>query len=522
MVDRLVLGSGSLVQTVVSALREKPGTVYVGTDDRTLATTFREVGVDAETLDPTDETALADLDPDLVFVLQDSPQDSHAAARAVKNALPEAYLLVYAGEGDRSHGTALEGIADRVVDPGRATAARLIDQIGENGKQLKQLWRVLSGIDRLAIVAHDNPDPDAIASGVALAELAGSAGCETEVCYYGTISHQENRAFVNVLDLDLRNVEAGETLSEFDGIALVDHSRPGVNDQLSPDTDVDIVIDHHPPRAPVDAQFVDLRSRIGATSTLLVEYLDRFGMNIKENIATALLFGIHVDTRSFAREVSVADFEAAATLLPSANLATLERIESPSVSAQTLETMANAISYRQVEDGVLLSFVGHLSERDALAQAADRLLTLEGISTTLVYGVMDETVYASARSSDPQLDIGETLREVFDHLGSAGGHADMGGAQFDLGVFGAIEDDDDSLREVIEASITGPFLEAAEASTGPGAGDVYTGTVVTERYVVEPPVLPGSDESASDDSHSDASDDDGGQTQEETRENGAG
>jgi len=500
MIDRLVLGSGSFVQTIVDALREKPGSVCVGTSDRSLATTFREIGVDAETLDPTDEAALSALDSDIVFVLQDSEQANREAARAVRNALPEAYLLVYAGENDLSHGASLEGIADRVVDPGRATAARLVDQVGDDGQQLQQLWQVLSGIDRLAIVAHDNPDPDAIASGVALAELADAADCEAEVCYYGNISHQENRAFVNLLDLDLRNVDGGETLSEFDGIALVDHSRPGVNDQVSPDTDVDIVIDHHPPRSPVDARFVDLRSSVGATSTLLVEYLDRFGMTISENIATALLFGIHIDTRSFSREVSGEDFEAAATLLATANLDTLERIESPSVTAQTLDTMARSIRHRQVEDGVLLSFVGSLSERDALAQAADHLLTLEGITTTLVYGVMDGTIYASARSSDPHLDIGETLRGAFDHLGSAGGHADMAGAQFDLGVFGGVEDDN-SLRGVLEASITGPFLEAAEASTRPETSDIYTSdAAMTERYVVTPPAPPEGDESTTDDS----------------------
>jgi hypothetical protein len=157
--------------------------------------------------------------------------------------------------------------------------------------------------------------------------------------------------------------------------------------------------------------------------------------------------------------------------------------------------MAGSIRHRQVEDGVLLSFVGSLSERDALAQAADHLLTLEGITTTLVYGVMDGTIYASARSSDPHLDIGETLRGAFDHLGSAGGHADMAGAQFDLGVFGGVEDDN-SLRGVLEASITGPFLEAAEASTRPETSDIYTSdAAMTERYVVTPPPPPEGDES---------------------------
>jgi nanoRNase/pAp phosphatase (c-di-AMP/oligoRNAs hydrolase) len=498
MLDRLVLGSSSLVQTVAEELEGKPGTVRVGTSDRSLATTLRETGVEAETLDPTDETTLAGLDPDIVVVLQDTKEAGHAATRAARNALPDAYLLVYAGDDGPSQDTALEAIADEVIDRGRAAATRLVDHVGDNGRQFQQLRHVLLEIDRLAVVAHDNPDPDAIASGVALGEIATDIGCETEICYHGDISHQENRAFVNLLGLDLRRIEADTALSGFDGIALVDHSRPGVNDQLAPDTDIDIVIDHHPPRSPVDAQFVDLRSCVGATSTLLVEYLDRSGVPVGESLATALLFGIQVDTRSFSREVSNEDFEAAATLLSAADLEALERIESPSVDAQTLETIASAIRHRRVEDGVLLSFVGSLSSRDTLSQAADLLLTPEGVTTTLVYGVMDGTVYASARSSDPQLDIGQTLRGVFDHLGSAGGHADMAGAQFGLGVFGDV-DGDESLREVLESSVTGPFLEAAEASARPERGDLDTADAsMTGRYLVTP-ASSDSSESATDD-----------------------
>lgn len=503
MVDRLVLGSGSLVQTVVESLRGQPGTVRVGTDDKSFATTFREVGVDADHLDPTDEATLAELDPDIVFVVEDDPADNRAAARAVRRALPDVYLLAYAGEDDLDHGAALEGVADEVLDPGRAAAAHIIERIGDDGQRLHQLWRVLRDIDRLGIVAHDNPDPDAIASGVALARLAAAVGCDAEVCYYGSISHQENRAFVNVLNLDVRNVAADEELSEFDGIALVDHSRPGVNDQLSPDTEVDIVIDHHPPRAPVDARFVDLRSSVGATSTLLVGYLDRFGLTFDTAVATALLFGIRVDTRSFSREVSQEDFEAAATLLDAADLTTLELIESPNVSAQTLETIASAINHRTIEDGVLLSFVGESPDRDALAQAADQLLGLDGVTTTFVYGIMGETVYASARASGSRIDIGETLRDAFDQIGSAGGHADMAGAQLDLGVFGVIEDRDGSLREVLEASITGRFLEAAAANARPQATDAYAADAeVTDRYFITPPAYDEPDDDGDDETES--------------------
>jgi len=494
MVDRLVLGSDSLVHTVVESLQDRSGTVSIGTDDEHLAVSLREEGVAVESLDTRNPDALGVFDADMVFVLEETRDGNLATARAAREAFPDAYLLAYTGEDTTSDSVRLGAVADRVVDPWQETASHILNRIEGADGGMRQLRRILHGIDRLAVVTHDNPDPDAIASGVALARLARAAGCEAEVCYYGTITHQENRAFVNVLDLELRNLDPGEDLSEFDGLALVDHSRPGVNDQLPEDTEVDIVIDHHPPRAPVNARYVDLRSGVGATSTLLVDYLDQFGVEIDEVVATALLFGIHVDTKEFSREVSARDFEAAATLVPVADLGVLERIESPSVTASTLGTIASAIRNRRIEGEVLLSSVGRLSERDALSQAADRLLTLEGVTTSLVYGVMDGTIFISARSRGTDIDLGETLREAFDKIGSAGGHVDMAGAQITLGVLEAVDDNEESLQQVIEQIVADRFLDAVEANMTRPITGVYAptyegeeGYFVPERYPDEGP-----------------------------------
>jgi nanoRNase/pAp phosphatase (c-di-AMP/oligoRNAs hydrolase) len=315
---------------------------------------------------------------------------------------------------------------------------------------------------------HDNPDPDAIASAVALCRIAESVGVEAEACYFGDISHQENRAFVNLLDLGLRNFESdGDTeaaLSEFAGIALVDHSRPGVNDQLPPDTLIDVVIDHHPPKDPVEASFVDLRSNVGATSTLLSEHIERLGVPLTEDVATGLLYGIRVDTKDFAREVSTADFEAAAYLLPHADTSVLERVESPSISADTFSTMARAIRNRELDGTVLATCVGSLSDRDALAQAADQLLNMDGVTTTLVYGFRDGIVYVSARARGTDIDLGETMRAAFGQIGSAGGHADMAGAQIPLGLLGEVEgEEQESLTSVVSEVITERFFETVRS-----------------------------------------------------------
>ncbi len=493
MTDRVVLGSGSFAHSVLTTLMDRSGSLRVLTEDEDRAGTLRERGIAVEFADPTDQVTLARLDPppDVVVVAGADPDQNLAAARTADQVFHDAFVLGYTAGGDPD---AMAAYVDHVVDPGQETLSAVMDRAGDRGLRLHQLRRTMRHIDQLAIVTHDNPDPDAIASAVALQQIATASGCDAEVVYFGDITHQENRAFVNLLEFDLVGLEPDATLDEFDGIALVDHSRPGVNDQLPPETSVDIVIDHHPPREPIEAAYVDLRSNVGATSTLLVEYLKGYNLSWGTDVATGLLFGIRVDTREFTREVSSADFEAAATVLPHADLGLLERIESPSVSPETFRTIADAIANRRREGSVLLSCVGELTNRDALAQAADRLLELEDIVATVVYGVADGTIYISARSRGTDVDLGETLREAFGQIGSAGGHADMAGAQIELGVLGAVDDRDESLRSIVEGVVADRFIDALEGRTAQSVTGVFApGGPIDPDYVADDEELSGAD-----------------------------
>ncbi|WP_136717809.1 DHH family phosphoesterase [Halorientalis salina] len=489
MDTRLVVGCGSIGHALVEVMGEYPGTLLVIDEEERRVERLREAGVPATHVERIAVGTLREQAGDVgtVFVADEDALTNLRAVQAVRQAFPDALVIAYAGEDPDAEVVAdLRSLADRVVDPGTATAGFLMDRIGDEGLQIRQLRQVFWDIDEtLAIVTHDNPDPDAIASAVALQRIATSLGVDAEVCYYGRISHQENRAFINLLDLDLCRLDPDSDLDSYGGFALVDHSRPGVNDQLPTDTDIDIVIDHHPPRAPVDARFVDLRSSVGATSTLLVQYLQQFGIALDETVATALLFGIRVDTRDFSREVSIADFEAAASIVPTADIGTLERIESPSISSDTMETVASAISNRERRGAILTSCVPELNDRDALAQAADRLLDLEDVIATVVFGVIDGVIYVSGRARGTDLDLGEALRDAFDQIGSAGGHADMAGAQIPVAQttlatdpdapIGETDDEppvDDSPSTDLDTFVTERFYEALESRPRRETGDV--------------------------------------------------
>jgi hypothetical protein len=94
---------------------------------------------------------------------------------------------------------------------------------------------------------------------------------------------------------------------------------------------------------------------------------------------------------------------------------------------------------------------------------------MEDVTTTLVYGFMNETVYVSGRARGAALDLGETLRDAFDQIGSAGGHADMAGAQIPLGILGDVSaDSKESLADVVHEIISGRFFETLrDAPTAP-------------------------------------------------------
>ncbi|MFW5895763.1 MAG: DHH family phosphoesterase [archaeon] len=458
-----MLGCSGAGHALVESVGSRFDELLVVDPDETYVEQLRNDSIEAAVGDVTNRTVIDSLDvePDIVFVGNETVSVNDAATRLARRLFPGAHVVVFAtGEATKADLATLNRVADTVFEPGRAIVDHLADVVDDgHAKRLRDLHTTLHDIDgTLGIFTHDNPDPDAIASAIALGQIADRLGIDAQPVYFGRISHQENRAFVNLLDLELTRLESADAV-DFGGIALVDHSSPGVNDQLPRDTPVDIVIDHHPPKHSIPARFVDVREAVGATSTLLVDYLRGYHVDVDTAIATALLYGIRVDTNEFTRGTTPADFEAAANLVPHADADVLERIESPSFSPETFEIIARAIRNREQRGTVLTSCVGALADRDALAQAAERLLNMEGVSVTMVYGHREGTVFVSARSRGVSIDLGDVLRDAFEDLGSAGGHADMAGAQLSLGVFEEVTAADE-LTEMIVDVVTPRFFDA--------------------------------------------------------------
>ncbi len=323
-----------------------------------------------------------------------------------------------------------------------------------------ELVSVLADTDSLIIVCHDNPDPDCFASALALETIAAEQDVvDVTITYGGEISHQQNQAFVRMLDVDLQPI--GETEIGPDKlIAFVDHSQPGGNTELDMDTVPDIVVDHHPGPS-IEASFADVRTDYGSTATIFVEYLADLDIELTERLASALLFALHRERLDFLRNPTRREYEAALAVFPDADLPMLEQLYGSAFSSATIDAIGRAIANRKRRESSVAASVGKTTETDALPQAADYLLNLEGVDTVLTFGVVDDVIRLSARSIDPQVNIGTALYEGFDDIGSAGGHHDMAGGRIELERLNAAPDEEaiDEVLSIVEKQLIYRFFD---------------------------------------------------------------
>jgi len=454
----LILGSGSFGFALAKELREINKSVIMVDIDEEKVETLREEGYEAIVGDIRAPELINQIDLKNIIAILFLSSDNEANKKGIENfkKIISSEVHLFSRASDIINKEEMEKLgANFVFIPPRLVATSLSRSLeraesSHRGNKLAQ-WMDDMGEKKLAIVIHDNPDPDAISSGLALKEIASSFGVEANILYHGKIGHQENKAFVNLLGIDLSKMEEHDP-ADFDEIALIDCSIPGVNNMLPPDSYIGIVIDHHHiGDAELNADYIDIRPNFGSTATIMTKYLQQLNVPISKTLATALLYGIRTDTQDFKRNTDPADLSAASYLYPLSDHDILDQLERPSMAIETLDVLGEAIRNRQVTGSYLLSNVGNIRDRDTLPQAADYLLSLEGISTTVVFGVTEDRIYISGRSNDIRINLGEIMRQAFGE--DAGGHATAAGAQIPLGVFTATKDRQTLLRLVNEAVV---------------------------------------------------------------------
>lgn len=290
-----------------------------------------------------------------------------------------------------------------------------------NKARLDQLRAVIGSSERVALLLQDDPDPDGIASAIALRTVLGRNRATTPLFAYGQTTRAENLAMLRLLDVSIEKADA-ELLRSFPSVALLDVQPAYFGDRLA---HAQVVIDHHQRVAAVDADFCDLRPQYGATSTILTEYLEACGADVSQRLATALLYGIKSDTLMLNRETGPADLRAFMALYPLINYNILRRIERPELPLSFAGFLVRVLPRMRKRMGLLTLHVGAVEREDIIPQLADFCLQFESTEWVAVSGKWEDTLVISVRNPGYVRSAGDVVRKLFSVIGRAGGHRSM-------------------------------------------------------------------------------------------------
>src|SRR5580765_8210219 len=161
----------------------------------------------------------------------------------------------------------------------------------------------LSDVPRVTFVSHVQPDPDGLGSMIGLAYLVESClGLPTRITRDGHISRAENRAMVDLLDLDLVPIDEIDW-KPGESVVMVDSQPNTGRHTFGQDIPIYAVIDHHQTPGDLDGvEFVDIRRGLGATCSMVTSYLMEQDLPLPPRIATGLLYGIETELNGYPRE----------------------------------------------------------------------------------------------------------------------------------------------------------------------------------------------------------------------------
>ena len=296
----------------------------------------------------------------------------------------------------------------------------------------------VSASDRVFIMGHANSDLDSVGSAVGMwaairkglgkqadivinrgSTLAGALVDMVDDSYPGedvfmdpaeALALATERSLLIVVDTHSTNyVESRELLEKVDRVVIIDHHRMMVTHIKN------ALIFYHEPFASSASEMV----------TELVQYIRSSAIDRVD--AQALLAGISLDTKNFVLRTGVRTFEASAYLRRrGADTVTVKKLFSNSLDSY--KRKAQLVSGAEIYKGCAIATTSwELDDmRVASAQAADELLSIQGVQASFVLYKTGSGVSISARS------LGDVNVQLILEAFGGGGHFTMAGAQLKI------------------------------------------------------------------------------------------
>ncbi len=273
------------------------------------------------------------------------------------------------------------------------------------------------------ILMHNYPDQDALASALGLQLLFQAREKYATIIYHGIIDKVNTLKMLELLSIEIFPLQ-DVSLAPEDEIIIVDGQKGNIN---MADTNGLVIacIDHHQMQNTACYRFYDIRSDVGACSSIITSYFLENNIPITLDLATALLYGIKIDTANMTRGVSLLDLTVFSHLYHCSNNKKLRSLEKSSIQLSDLISYKKAIENLKIYGLLAIANVGNDCSEAMIATVNDFLLTISEIEFTLVYSYRGGGIKFSARSALPLLDASDVIKTILTGFGDGGGHSNM-------------------------------------------------------------------------------------------------
>jgi nanoRNase/pAp phosphatase (c-di-AMP/oligoRNAs hydrolase) len=321
---------------------------------------------------------------------------------------------------------------------------------------------ITNKIKKVALFSHAYPDPDSMGSCLAVQWLLyKSFGIESDIFFDGAISHPQNLAMVNLLDISIKPCKQYDS-EHYQANFLLDTipSNAGINGQK---VIFDLVIDHHK-EYPNNYNGIFINLKAGSCCATIFDIISNLNVafdkdnEIDARVATSLLVGIASDTEMLmSDDTTEYEFKAWSSLFDYRNPVAMKQIINFKRPTFWIDSKAKAIMDVVAHDGVGVVGMGIIpsKHRDMIADMASEMVTWEDIHTAIAFAIIDgNRLEGSVRSSNPSISVPSLCKELAEkYRGEGGGKLGKGAYRYDLGGAGVDDDDEEETKTKMWACI---------------------------------------------------------------------
>jgi nanoRNase/pAp phosphatase (c-di-AMP/oligoRNAs hydrolase) len=293
-----------------------------------------------------------------------------------------------------------------------------------------QLLRTLKDKKNILVTTHLHPDPDALASCMALVALLRQklVGAKVTMSIKGKIGGGVNATFAALSELKLAPWDDA-AIPNYDAIILLDAQPASAYSPLPKEVQPTAVIDHHRGRRRGNPHcpFCDIRTDVGATCSIIFSYFMELEGDITPALGASLLFGIESDLAGAVGTPGELDNIALSSLTLIADTHMLYQMRYVDLPQSYYIAYASALANAVYYDNAMLSHIEQIDSLEKPAVMADFLLRFDQVQWALVTAAHENRLIISLRTSAKGMAAVDVIRKLLRNWGEGGGHRTKAG-----------------------------------------------------------------------------------------------